>query len=156
MARASVKMPRGSGSNKKVKKMKKIILLLPVLMLFVSISSFSLATDEYEPSDLPSLVGDFGVAYSLLDEKGGSITDDFVDSIVTVRINRVDAAPDTVYSMQLFLDRVYVAGKDSIKLPYDFKWNFKGISEGKHEMFFILNDSSGKKGVLRFDVMVMH
>jgi len=110
------------------------------------------AQDDYEPSELPDLESDFDLSHSLLDEEGLPI-EGTVRGIATIRIIDEEES-DRTYTLTLYLDRSFVARKDSVSLPYDFKWNFKGLSNGGHEFLFTLEDSYGKLGVLRVNITV--
>jgi len=110
---------------------------------------------EYEPSELPTLVGEFNLSYALLDENAIPIQG-AVNGIATIRILPEDDPDGKIYTLTLYLNRSYVTREENISLPYDFKWNFRGLSNGNHELYFVLKDSEGKLGILRFNVTVEH
>jgi hypothetical protein len=127
------------------------------LLIFMNIA-FALRAQEdyeYEPSELPTLVGDFNLSYNLLDEDGIPVQG-AVNGVATIRILPEDDLDGKTYTLTLYLDRNYVLSRDDISLPYDFKWNFRGLSNGERELYFVLKDSEGKLGVLRIDVAVEH
>lgn len=129
--------------------------LILFLLIFISIPCLLTATDDYQPSELATLLSDFALDYSLVDEKGNPVQD-AVNEIATIRILREEELSEGVYNLTLYIDRSFVAKEDNISLPYDFKWNFKGLLNGEYEFLFILKDLSGKAGVLRANISVQH
>lgn len=132
-------------------------LISAILVLFTILFSplMVLAVDDYRPDELPLLVGDFDVSYDVLDEAGSSI-EGAISGIATVRVKRPDSLYDGTYTLTLYIDRGYVAKKSRVKLPYDFRWNFGGLSSGYHELFFIIKDGYGRIGVLTFNITVQN
>ena len=127
------------------------------LLIFMNIA-FALRAQEdyeYEPSELPTLVGEFNLSYALLDENAIPIQG-AVNGIATIRILPEDDPDGKIYTLTLYLNRSYVTREENISLPYDFKWNFRGLSNGNYELYFVLKDSEGKLGILRFNVTVEH
>ncbi len=136
--------------------MRHINFIILFLLIFINISFTTLsAKDDYEPSELPKLVSDFTLCHTLIDEKGNPIQGS-VSGVATIRILKEDKSSDGIYTLTLYIDRSYVARKDRISLPYDFKWNFKGLSNGEHEFLFTLKDLYGKIGVLRLNITVQN
>lgn len=123
-----------------------ILILPPVLM----------AQESFEFEDISSIANDFNLSCELLDKYGAPIKDkqNTLRGIVTVRILSENQSPEKKHTLRLYLDKGYVARKDSISLPYNFKWNFKGLYNGKHELIFVLKDSEGRAGVLNLEVNV--
>lgn len=135
--------------------MRRINYIVLLLIIFLNIPFSLRAEVDYEPNELPILVGDFSLSYSLVNENGAAVQNT-VNTIATIRILPEVEPNDETYILTLYLDRGYVLSKRQITLPYDFKWNFRGLSNGSHELYFILKDSSGKLGVLKVDITVQH
>ena len=135
--------------------MRRLYYVLIFLVILMNIPFVLTAQDDYKPSQLPTLIGDFNLSYNLLDEYG-KLIEGSVGGAATIRILQ-DSEPDgKIYTMTLYLDRSYVLSKDNISLPYDFKWSFRGLSNGEHELFFVLKNSEGKLGALNCNVLVGH
>jgi len=136
-----------------IKMSKKILLVILIILC----SSSVIFAQRYEPEELPSLIGDFNVSYKILNQNRTEHKAQAIDGIKIIRLLAADKAlEEKYYTLYLYLDRDLMMTKSGIKLPYDFKWNFKGLSQKVHEFMFILKAPDGKIGVLRLDLSVRH
>lgn len=127
-----------------------------LFLIILLVIPFSLqAVEDYEPSQLPGLVSDFNLSYRILDVKGNPIQG-AIDGVASIHIQSEDIADTRQYTLTFYLDRTYIMANHDISLPYDFKWNFKGLTDGEHELFFILKDSDSRLGVLKVNVRIQH
>jgi hypothetical protein len=139
----------------------KIVLrnIFPVLVCVLLFSGvYADVQDDYAPQDLPALVGDFGVSCALFDETGRALQGE-VDGVAAVRMYLSDPANDGgggPYALSFYIDGYYVSGGKTLSLPFDFPWNFKGKTGGSHGLVFILRSSTGKRGIIRMNVLVRH
>ena len=128
-----------------------LLFLLALIILPFTIN----AEDDYEPSELPSLVSEFGLSYQVLDEMGLPIQGP-VAGVATIKISEEEPLSANIYTLTLYINRSFVTQEAGISLPYDFKWNFKGLSNGEYELLFILKSAAGKIGVLRVNLTVQN
>lgn len=110
---------------------------------------------DYPPEQLPGLINDFTITSQMLDEYKVPLAGP-IDAVATIRLSREIPAEKETYFMTFYLDKSFVFNRESVALPYDFTWNFKGLSQGKHELYFVFKDPQGKLGVLRLDLDVQH
>ena len=129
--------------------------LIIVCLALIGAPFVTAAEEDYEPEDLPALAGEFALSYDLLDENNAPLYGS-VSGIATIKIMGEGRRRKKPYTLTLYLDRSYILEKENITLPYDFKWNFTGLSNGAHELMFVLRDRRGEKGILRLDIEVQH
>jgi hypothetical protein len=136
------------------------IIVIAFLCILCALACFSVAyTQEdmgFEPDSLPKPAADYKIAHELFDAAWEPIKGPF-DGVAAIRLSRPDAATDKeIYTLVLYIDRIRVTRKEGIALPHYFKWNFKGLNGGNHEMFFALKDTQGKVGIAAFVVTIAH
>ena len=137
----------------------RVFFVLIILLLLMPMSASSLAQEsepkEYEPWELPRLVGDFALHAELFDPKGVPLEGLKVDAVTTIRVTE-EQALDRDYALYVYIDNGAVFSKQNVRLPYKLKWNFRGLSKGAHTMMLVFATKDNQKGVVRLKLMVQH
>jgi hypothetical protein len=136
------------------------------LLLLVLLSSPAIARGgetargelgEYTRNELARLASDIPMRGSVEAIDGMRGNGNAVDRVARFRVTLAEqgGAPGA-FDMVVYLDDAFVASRKGVSLPYDFKWNFKGMKPGPHGVTLVLTDDKGLKGVVRLHVVVQH
>jgi hypothetical protein len=110
---------------------------------------------ECTPEELPFLAGDFEMQASMRKPDGSPSTTDAVDGRMVVRLTVAEGSRHVdPLALSVYIDRSLSEVFKPIRLPYDLKWNFRGLSEGRHQMVLVLVERDGTRGVVRLDIGV--
>ena len=130
-----------------------------ILVLLLTMATTSAAQEskpkEYEPGELPLLVGDLALNVDLLDQRGVRLESARVDAVTTIRVTE-ERAMHNDYDLFAYIDRRSVFSKRNVRLPYEFKWDFRGLSEGTHTMMLVFVTKGTQKGIVRLNLSVQH
>ena len=80
-----------------------------------------------------------------------------IKGINSFRVERTDTADEnTLYAVVYFLDNRPVEVFKRVTLPFTFKRDFRGISDGGHTLSFKVVDRDGKTGAASVRITVRH
>lgn len=119
-----------------IKRMLTGIFLGMALALPAGLTSAQEAPEQPEALFVESVMIDVTARKMLADERG---TD--VENIYNFTVDYTDGiARESVYNVLFYLDEIYSAEYKNVKLPYRFSRDFKGQTDGSHEIRVDLED----------------
>ena len=124
-------------------------------IMFLSLSLACPAFTEYTASELPVLDSDFEVSVTIRDTNNAPLYS-ILDGKTVIRVDKSVEARKGNCGVSFYIDRMYIFEREKETLPYEFEWDFSGLSEREHELIFVVEDMNGLKGVFRMHVSVEH